>query len=277
LGKSISGCPSLRASGIKLNIVSPEYCLENRDSGDFILVDVRRLIEYRAGHIPGALSMPFANFVRMRGLALYPPDEKDILGELSARGITRDKHVICYDNFYGRHACRALYTLELLGYERLSALSMTFDRYVQLGYEVEKRVNTPAKTSSEINARYNVDSMITKEKLLELINNEGDTVIIDTRDKNDYIFGHIPKAINLPWHEVVSEDGLFNIGRVLEFVQKNDIDKSRTVIFYCDEGTSSSLVMYAFRELGYMCSHTYLPSFSEWISYPELPVERKRS
>jgi len=261
-------------SKININIISPEQWLEIMESENFLLVDVRRLIEYKMGHIPYAVSMPFMNFVKMHGLALYPPDEKEIIGKLSMLGITKNVNVVCYDNFYGRHACRALYTLELLGYEKLSALSVTFDKYFQLGYPVEKQIRIPSRPTSLLNINYSTENIITKEKILKVLNREDEAVLIDTRNVNDYLFGHIPGALNLPWHEVVSSNNLYNLDNVLKFVEETGIDKDTPIIFYCEEGTSSSLVMYAFRALGYKSTQTYLPSFSEWISYPNLPIER---
>ncbi len=271
----------LNPSNVRLKIITPSHYLENKDSEDIVLVDVRRLIEYRTGHIPNAVSMPFTNFIEMRGLALYPTDAGKLTRQLYRNGITPDKLVICYDNLHGRQASRVLYTLELLGYEELAILSTTYDKYIELGYKTEKETTrkpstTPTINGEEIKAEYKMDKVVTKEKLLNLIGKQS-IKLIDTRDSADFLFGRIPSSLNLPWHEVISDRTLFNLDRIIRFVEDFGIGRNEPIIFYCEEGTSSSLVMYAFRELGYWDTHTYLPSFSEWMGDPRLPVYREKS
>ena len=266
----------LSPSGYDIQVITPQDYLEHRSSEDIILVDVRRLVEYKAGHIPGAISMPFTNFIKMQGLALYPADADNLRRHLYESGITKDKLVICYDNLHWRHASRVLYTLELLGYERLAVLGATYDRYVELGYEVERGTGEKSMGSvNEAGVAADYRYIITKETILELVNHKHDVTLVDTRAAADYVFGHIPTALNLPWQEVASSDKVFNLSKVEEFTKELGIRKDEPIIFYCEEGTSSSLVMYAFRQLGYKNTHTYLPSYSEWISDPQLPVCRE--
>ncbi len=271
----------LSPSNVRLKIITPSHYLESKDSEDIILVDVRRLIEYKTSHIPNAISMPFTNFIKMEGLALYPADAEKLTRQLYRNGITPDKLVICYDNLHGRQASRVLYTLELLGYENLGILSTTYDKYIELGYKAEKETSkqpsTTPSTDEEIKGEYKMDRVVTKEKILDLIDGKQSITLIDTRDSADFLFLRIPSSLNLPWHEVVSDKTFFNLDRVTRFVEDFGISRGEPIIFYCEEGTSSSLVMYAFRELVYWDTHTYLPSFSEWISYPQLPVYREKS
>lgn len=95
--------------------------VERAEFGGSILLDARsaerfagnnETIDWRAGHIPGALSSPFA--VNLHGM---PPTYKSA-GELQQRfaaaGITQSKNIICYCGS-GVTACHTLLALELAG------------------------------------------------------------------------------------------------------------------------------------------------------------------
>lgn len=108
-------------------MISPERLVDDVD--DYIVLDVRRLVEYRAGHIPYALPCSFANFIKIWGVALMPADSEDLVQHLSKLGVDMARTIVVYDIFYGRHAARAVYILELLGFSELALLDRTFDMW----------------------------------------------------------------------------------------------------------------------------------------------------
>ena len=100
-------------------------------SSDFALVDVRSPAEFngeviappgmtetaqRAGHIPGAASIPWAQTVREDGT--FKPRE-DLENLYEAKGVTPDKDVIAYCRI-GERSSHSWFVLhELLGYQRV--------------------------------------------------------------------------------------------------------------------------------------------------------------
>lgn len=52
-----------------------------------------------------------------------------------------------------------------------------------------------------------------------------DVLIIDLRDKEDYLKGHIPSAVNIPYDDLADE--IINLNR------------KKLFIFYCDRGNIS--------------------------------------
>ncbi|MEM2224986.1 MAG: rhodanese-like domain-containing protein [Candidatus Caldarchaeum sp.] len=259
-------------STTKPEIVSPERLLDKVD--DYILLDVRRFIEYKAGHIPNALPCSFAHFIKIWGVALLPADSEELARILSSLGVDMDRTIVVYDNFYGRHAARAVYTLELLGFSKLALLDRTFSEYVAGGYPVTRE--TPCYRPSNLpRLNYDETRLLTRERIAELVLKwDGSAAIVDSRDSADYMFGHIPHAINIPWHAIYASKGLFNLEAVRSSVEANRLTRSTTVICYCEEGTSSSLAMYAFRHAGLQNTHTYLASYPDWVSSLQNPVEK---
>ena len=151
--------PSYAATGYQLP--EPDFALRAyRDDilprlGDpeLVLVDVRSPAEFngeiiappgmsetaqRAGHIPGAASIPWAQTVREDG-TFKSPDELAALYE--AKGVTPDKDVIAYCRI-GERSSHSWFVLhELLGYERVRNYDGSWTEYGSLiGVPIEKPV-----------------------------------------------------------------------------------------------------------------------------------------
>lgn len=68
-------------------------------------------------------------------------------------------------------------------------------------------------------------------------------ILIDLRDYADYIRGHIPKAVNIPYDDLMD-----NI---------NQLDKGKKYILYCDRGSMSMLMSKELCTLGYFVVNIY--------------------
>jgi thiosulfate/3-mercaptopyruvate sulfurtransferase len=125
--------------------------------GDFALVDVRSPAEFngeviappgmsetaqRAGHIPGAASIPWAQTVREDG-TFKSRDELEQLYE--AKGITPDKDVIAYCRI-GERSSHSWFVLhELLGYKRVRNYDGSWTEWGSMvGMPIEKPTPVPA-------------------------------------------------------------------------------------------------------------------------------------
>ncbi len=125
---------------------------------ELVLVDVRSPAEFngeiiappgmsetaqRAGHIPGASSIPWAQTVREDG-RFKPADELAALYE--AKGVTADKDVIGYCRI-GERSSHSWFVLhELLGYRRVRNYDGSWTEYGSLiGVPIEKPVPVAAE------------------------------------------------------------------------------------------------------------------------------------
>jgi thiosulfate/3-mercaptopyruvate sulfurtransferase len=126
-------------------------------ASDFALVDVRSPAEFngeviappgmtesaqRAGHIPGAASIPWAQTVREDG-TFKGRDELEALYE--AKGVTPDKDVIAYCRI-GERSSHSWFVLhELLGYRRVRNYDGSWTEWGSMvGLPIEKPVAVPA-------------------------------------------------------------------------------------------------------------------------------------
>lgn len=235
--------------------------------GRSMVVDLRRYPDYRSGHIPNAVSVPFHYFSTLRGLALYPPLDED-LGRLSTRFGGLKEPVILYDEGGCRSACRAAYTLELLGVEA-RVLEGGFEGWRKHGFPVE--ADGGHRTSPGSRQLSYVKKPIDKADLLRLLE-EKEVLVVDTRHPAQFRAARIPSSINIPWYLVFSEDGSLRGDWRSSVEAALDMSENVRVVTYCDEGTNSTLVMYVLRMAG-VEAECYLPSFNEWGSDPDLSKE----
>lgn len=70
-----------------------------------------------------------------------------------------------------------------------------------------------------------------------------DTIIIDLREPEEYVQGHIPNAVNIPY-EGVNET-------------KMDYPKDKILILYCDRGNASLLIGRHWSKMGYRIVNIY--------------------
>ncbi len=73
--------------------------------------------------------------------------------------------------------------------------------------------------------------------------NKYNTVIIDLRDKEEYLEGHVPTAIHLPYDEI--ESWRYKLGKYYE------------IVLYCDRGSSSLLASRDLSRQGYKIVNIY--------------------
>lgn len=131
--------------------------LPRLDDPELALVDVRSPAEYngeviappgmtetaqRAGHIPGAVSIPWAQTVREDG-TFKGPDELAAL--YATRGITADKDVIAYCRIGERSSHTWFVLRELLGFARVRNYDGSWTEWGSMvGVPIEKAEAVPA-------------------------------------------------------------------------------------------------------------------------------------
>ncbi len=83
--------------------------------------------------------------------------------------------------------------------------------------------------------------------------------------------GHIPGAISKPFSENL-EGNTFKPAKDLE-QRFADIPKNKELILYCGSGVSANHNLIALEEAGFSRVKLYAGSWSDWVSYPENPIE----
>src|ERR687885_352732 len=221
------------------------------------VVDVRKVQEYEREHIPTAVSLPLAQL-----LAKDTPSE--IVECLESLGISDKMPVVVYDDTFGALAARVAWTFQYVGHDNTALLEMTFKQWKELGLETEKQPCTfpRARHSLKINKNIYVDA-----SYVEAAESQPGKLLVDSRERLNYLTEHIPGAKNIPYTMVGSNDGIIlrRAEELKRMIENRGISKDYEIITYCGSvGTLSGLTYYALKLAGFKNVKLYPKSFKEW-------------
>ncbi|MFB6184411.1 MAG: sulfurtransferase [Haloarculaceae archaeon] len=250
-------------------VVSADWLADHREA--VRVVDVRDAWEYDGiGHVPGAVNVPFESFRASEhgsesgtGDGMLPGEAifADLMGEA---GVSRDDHVVAYDDTHGVFAARLLVTLELYGHprEKLHLLDGDFSSW-RLGHETTSDASDVTPTDYEV-VRPETTPLVDLEGVEEAL--DTDTVVVDTREGWEYEEGHIPGAVRLDWQELVDEEtrGLKPRAEMEAILADRGITPDRRVLLYCNTARRISHTYVVLRYLGYDDLAFYEGSLTEW-------------
>jgi len=222
------------------------------------VVDVRKTEEYQQEHIPSAVSLPLS-----RLLEKDTPDS--ILDILENLGISDKMPVVIYDNTFGALAARVAWSFQYVGHANTAILEMTFSHWKNLGLETESKINSfPTKKHSlNINHRIHADA-----SYVEAAKDQPNTILIDSRERLNFLTEHIPKAKSIPYTMLRSNSSILRSPQdIKRYIENRGIPLDAEIITYCGSvGTLSGLTYYALKLAGIENVKLYSKSFREWKS-----------
>jgi thiosulfate/3-mercaptopyruvate sulfurtransferase len=220
------------------------------------VIDVRRTEDYKKDHIPKSVNLPLADL-------LSDDSPEKVLKITQSLGIDDQTHVVVYDDTFGALASRVAWTLQYLGHSDVSLLDMTYSQWKRLGLETDtKEPSFDPKTHS---LHLKPEIMATAE-YLEKVKDNKNVILIDNRERLNYLEQHIPGAINIPYRTLASEDKILRPHDELKRLLKNrQVAEDAEIITYCGSvGTLSGLAYYALKSVEYPNVKLYVRSFKEW-------------
>ena len=260
---------SLKQKEFKSNIINsndrdlPVICdidilrtLIRKDSAR--IVDVRKEEEYREGHIPTAVSLPLAQ-------VLSKDSPESIVQILENIGVSDKLPVIVYDDTFGALGARVAWTFQYVGHTNTSLLEVTFSKWRNLGLEIEKKVNTYPKTAHHININQEIYA---DAAYVEGAKESDNKVLVDSRERLNFLNEHIPGAKNIPYTMLGSDGNILRKpSEIKRFIENRGLSSDSEYITYCGSvGTLSGLTYYALKLAGIKNVKLYAKSFREWKS-----------
>lgn len=203
------------------------------------------------------------------------PSLEAFANTLTDLGISKDKHVVVYDQKNGSNAAaRFWWMLKSVGHEKVQVLNG--------GLSQAKKDNFPVSSKVERGQRAPEPYQISHWGLptieidqVESLSQNPDYIVVDVRDQERYegkhepidlIAGHIPGAINLPFSGNIDENGLFLNANELKRRYESAFGavKMENIVIYCGSGVTAchALLALDYAEMGIPA--LYVGSWSEW-------------
>lgn len=220
------------------------------------IVDVRKEQEYQQEHIPTAVSIPLAQLLKKD-----TPEE--VVNLMQNAGISDKMPVVVYDDTFGALAARVAWTFQYVGHTNTALLEMTFSQWKNLGLPIETKQNNFPRVEHSINVN---DEIHADSSYVDAIKEQPNKILIDSRERLNFLTEHIPGAKNIPYTMLGSNGSIFrNAEEIKRFIENRGISTDSEIITYCGSvGTLSGLAYYALKLAGVKNVKLYSKSFREW-------------
>ena len=267
-------------------IVSTDWLQANLNNARLVVLDVRKVEEYKAGHIPGAVNVFYGSWAVKKGNLLdeLPPVD-DLMDTVSNAGIGSDSLVVVVGKMDAPtdrvDLTRVAWTLKYLGLENVALLDGGLNKWVK----EEKPLSTDISKgkAKAFKGKVNRNLLASKDYVK---NSLGKAMLVDVREPDFYAgmkklpfvnrMGHLPGAVNLPSSYAYNPDGTFKTVPELSAMININIgdDQTKEIITYCDTGKFCTAWSFIMTELfGYSNVKVYDGSSQEWLNDPSLPAE----
>ncbi len=249
---------------------------------DVVIVDLSSEAAYEQQHIPGAVSVDATLLSASRPPVMGLLPAEDVFSRLlSDAGISPTSHVVAYDSENGLKASRFLWTLDVIGHERLSLLDGGLAAWSDAGFPLDDAV--PEVAATDYPVRYG-DSHTADKAYIKQHLDDDEVVVLDARTPAEYRgmdrralrAGHIPGAVNLDWSLALRGGGDLRLRPVEELralYAAAGVTPDREIIVHCHTHQRSSHTYLALKALGYPRVKGYPGSWSDWGNDPGTPIE----
>ncbi len=270
-------------------LVETDWLEQHANDSDLAIVECDEdITAYEKGHIPGAISIDWANDLHDAPRREFVSREQ--LEKLfSEKGISNDQTIVLYSGNNNWFAAYAYWLFKYRGVENVKLLNGGRKKW-----ELESRLltqdapNRPA-TNYSLGAEQ-ADLRIFRDEVVKRA--QSPAAWVDVRSPEEFrgellapphlpqeqaqVPGHIPHASNITWSKTVNEDGTFKTADELKSLYEAEgITADKEVVAYCRIGERSSHSWFVLKELlGFENVRNYDGSWTEYGSLVGVPIEK---
>lgn len=241
---------------------------------------------YRSGHLPGAVALDWLTDLQdatTRDLAA----PADLAARLAAAGITPATTIVLYGDQFNLWAAYAAWVLHEFGHRDVRLLNGGRAAWAATGLPLTRAVPDPAPASYPPPTLAQPSQRAYFADVFAAIGQPA-AVVVDLRPAAEFNgappdpplvsalrYGHIPGAVNLPWHMLAGADQRLKPASELHALfAGHGVTPAQTVICSCLVGVLSSYAWFVLHHLlGYPAVRNYDGGWAEWGNLVGVPIE----
>ena len=268
-------------------LVDTQWVEEHLDDNQvrIVEVDYDPKSNYNLGHIPTSILIDWKKDVN-------DPITRDILNIhdfqtlLQINGINNNTTVILYGDFNNWFAAFAFWAFKYYRYNDVRLLDGGRKKWLEEDRTISKEVvnypNGNYQLDEKIEPNDDIRAFLGQVKNALVSRRNFQLSLVDVRSEAEYRGeitappeyptegaqrgGHIPGAKNVPWAQVIKDDGTFKtVEEIRKLYEEQEITKDKDIITYCRIGERSSHTWFVLKYLlGYPNVKNYDGSWTEW-------------
>ena len=238
--------------------------------------------EYTAAHIPGARFFDIDEVSDHRSdLPHMAPTTEKFMSRMRSMGVGDGHQKVVYDTHGLFSAARVWWLFRLMGQSDIAVLDGGLPKWQAEGRAIEDM--PPIVRDRHMTVRRQ-NQMVKDVTQVSAASKLGDHTILDARaaarfageapePRQGLRSGHIPGSRNVPYTDLLNEDGTLKAPDALRAVFDGaGADLSQPIITTCGSGITAAVINLALAQIGNVDNALYDGSWTEWGAFPTVPV-----
>jgi thiosulfate/3-mercaptopyruvate sulfurtransferase len=272
-------------------LVSTRWLADHLSAPDVVVVDGSLYLptqqrdgyaEYLAEHIPGAVFFDIDRIADTASdLPHMLPRPEQFSSAVRKLGIGDGQRIVVYDGAGMFSAARVWWTFRIMGARDVVVLDGGLPKWKSEGLPLED--GPVSRSERHFTARLDHGAVRDIGQIRDLLDT-GAEQILDARSAERFAgrapeprqglrSGHMPGSLNLPYSELLNENGTLKDDEALAAAfSEAGVDLRRPVVTTCGSGVTAAILTLGLTILGHRRNALYDGSWTEWGSRKDTPV-----
>jgi thiosulfate/3-mercaptopyruvate sulfurtransferase len=253
-----------RASEYDLGLIEPVNL--DRDKSAWVILDARPLDEWRKGHLPGAISFNWKDYTDNSDVSYRIKPANKLAKALGQMGIDENAPIVVYgdvDTSWGGEGW-AVWALTWIGHKGpLRLLNGGIDAWRDSALPLVSATTTQKRNplNYQVSVRSNLNI-----GTAELIRRADEITLIDNRSWLEWVMGHLPNAVRVPWNDLYTgqDNRPISPADYRELLKDKGVPQDKPVVFYCTGGIRSGYAWLIHQLSGFSDGSNYEGGTEAW-------------